>query len=64
MNGLDALVRMKAADPNVRCLIASGNIDHPRRLELSRLGASSIRKPYSAAQLLESLDQILGQPRT
>jgi len=62
MNGWEALLRMREKDPGVRCLIASGNIDAPRRQELTRLGAGSIRKPYTAGQLLGALQTILTEP--
>ena len=48
------ILRMRARDPAVRCIVASGNLDAEQRSQMMKEGVqASVRKPYTGAQILE-----------
>lgn len=63
-DGLAALAEIKAAQPEIRIVMITGNAD-PETVQASiQHGACGfIVKPFNAARVLDTLDKATGQPR-
>jgi signal transduction histidine kinase/ActR/RegA family two-component response regulator len=63
MGGLDALERLKALDPAVRAIAASGYSDSPVLGDFERYGfAGALAKPFHFTMLVNLLRQIVDNP--
>jgi two-component system cell cycle sensor histidine kinase/response regulator CckA len=63
LSGWQAYLQMREREPGLRCIVASGNIDKERRQSMKNEGISaSLRKPYSASEMLEIVRQVLAGP--
>ena len=61
MGGKECIKRLREVDPNVKAIVASGYSDDPIMAEYQAHGFSGVvRKPYSPAELAETLQQIIG----
>lgn len=59
-SGIEVCRRMQAVDPNVRVILASGNLQDPRAEGASLLGvAASIQKPYRMDELCRVVRGVL-----
>ena len=64
MGGLDALERLKALDPSVRAIAASGYSDSPVLGDYERYGfAGALAKPFHFTMLVNLLRQIVAPPQ-
>lgn len=64
-NGLEALIEIKAARPEVHIVMVTGNADPDTVQESIMNGAAGfIVKPFNAARVLDTLDRISGQRRS
>ncbi len=60
MGGWQAFLKMRERDPDLRCIVASGNIDPEQRAAMKKQGVNvSIRKPYGSAEMLRAIRQVL-----
>jgi two-component system chemotaxis response regulator CheY len=63
-NGLEALIEIKAARPEVHIVMVTGNADPDTVQEAIMNGAAGfIVKPFNAARVLDTLDRISSQRR-
>jgi DNA-binding response OmpR family regulator len=63
LGGWEMFRQMKAIDPAVRALLASGYVDPQLRKEAIDLGAVDfLQKPYKPAEVLERLSSLLSTP--
>ena len=63
-NGLEALIEIKAARPEVHIVMVTGNADPDTVQESIMNGAAGfIVKPFNAARVLDTLDRVSGQRR-
>lgn len=63
LGGWEAYLKMRERDPDLRCIVASGNLDSKRRAEIHRGGArASLRKPYEAEEVLRTVRRVLDAP--
>lgn len=63
-SGLEALIEIKAARPEVRVVMVTGNADPDTVQESIMNGAAGfIVKPFNAARVLDTLDRLAGRPR-
>lgn len=61
-NGLEALLEIKAARPEVHVVMVTGNADPDTVQESIMNGAAGfIVKPFNAARVLDTLDRVSGQ---
>ncbi|PKO33590.1 MAG: response regulator [Betaproteobacteria bacterium HGW-Betaproteobacteria-7] len=63
-NGLEALLEIKAARPEVHIVMVTGNAD-PDTVQKSIMSGAAgfIVKPFNAARVLDTLDRIKGKRR-
>lgn len=63
-DGLAALAEIKAAQPEIRIVMITGNAD-PETVQASiqHSACGFIVKPFNAARVLDTLDKATGQPR-
>ena len=60
LGGWEALARMRKLKPEIRAIVASGTLDLSQRAEMRRSGVqTTIRKPYTAAEMLGAIRQAL-----
>jgi PAS domain S-box-containing protein len=60
LGGWEAFLRMRERDPNLRCIVASGNIDAEQRNAMAEAGVqASVRKPYGSSEILRVVRQVL-----
>jgi len=60
LGGWQAFLKMRERDPQLRCVIASGNIGPEQRAEMRKQGVNvSIRKPYGSEEMLSALRRVL-----
>ena len=60
LDGWDAFQQMKKADPKLKAIIASGNLDAEKRSRMRRAGIqATLRKPYGPREILEALRLVL-----
>src|SRR5262249_22817763 len=61
LSGWQAFLKMRETDPNLRCIVASGNLDQKRRSAMEQEGvAATLRKPYAATEVLEVVRRVVG----
>jgi two-component system cell cycle sensor histidine kinase/response regulator CckA len=60
LDGWEAFLRMKKSDPDLKAIIASGNLDQEKRSRMRREGIrATLRKPYGAREIMKALRQVL-----
>ena len=60
LGGWEAFQKMRELDPKSKVIIASGDLDRQQRLEMENAGMDgSIRKPYSAEEVMKTIRRIL-----
>ncbi|HEY6146865.1 MAG TPA: ATP-binding protein [Thermoanaerobaculia bacterium] len=60
LDGWEAFLRMKKADPELKAIIASGILDAEKRTRMRREGIqATLRKPYGAPEIMKILKQVL-----
>ncbi len=60
LGGWQAFQRMRELDPQLRCIVASGNIDPEQRADMRRQGVDiTIRKPYGWEEMLTAIRKVL-----
>jgi PAS domain S-box-containing protein len=60
LGGWEAFQKLREMDPQARIVIASGDLDRQQRLEMENAGMdASLRKPYSAGQVMRTVRRIL-----
>ncbi|MCP4572397.1 MAG: response regulator [bacterium] len=60
MGGADTLAHLRTIDPDVRAVVISGYSDGPHLSDPGAHGfAAAVRKPFTGAQLLATLDHVL-----
>ena len=60
LGGWQAFLKMRERDPQLRCVVASGNIGPEQRAEMRKQGVNvSIRKPYGSEEMLSALRKVL-----
>jgi CheY-like chemotaxis protein len=60
MNGWEALRQMKRINPNIKAIVASGNIDLAKKREMVEGGVCRfVQKPYNAEEVLRALRSVL-----
>lgn len=64
MGGKEAIQRLKAIDPNIKCIVSSGYSEDPGMTGFRELGFSGVvAKPYSLEELGMKLSKVLrGKP--
>jgi PAS domain S-box-containing protein len=61
LGGWQAFLKMREADPDLRCIVASGNLDADQRAAMKAEGVeTTVRKPYSGSQILQAVQSALG----
>jgi CheY-like chemotaxis protein len=61
LGGWQAYLEMRKANPNLRCIVASGNLDAEQRAAMMKAGVqASVRKPYTGPQILKAVQTVLG----
>jgi DNA-binding response OmpR family regulator len=59
LGGWQAFLKMRERDPQLRCIVASGNLDAEQRSAMEKAGVhASVRKPYSGAQILKVVREV------
>lgn len=59
MDGVEALARLRALDPNANVIVATADIQSRTRDEVFRLGAADlVNKPFDAAEVLAALERV------
>jgi two-component system CheB/CheR fusion protein len=62
LGGWEAFLRMKALDPALKAIVASGNLDRERRTEMRDQGLlASLRKPYAPEEILKTVRRVLAR---
>jgi PAS domain S-box-containing protein len=62
LGGWEAFLRMKALDPDLKAIVASGNLDRERRTEMRDQGLlASLRKPYAPEEILKTVRRVLAR---
>jgi PAS domain S-box-containing protein len=60
LGGWQAYLEMRKANPKLRCIVASGNLDAEQRAAMMKAGVqASVRKPYTGPQILKAVQTIL-----
>ena len=60
LGGWQAFLKMRERDPQLRCIVASGNIDPDQRAAMKTQGVHvSIRKPYGSEEMLKAIRRVL-----
>jgi DNA-binding NarL/FixJ family response regulator len=60
LGGWQAFLKMRERDPDVRCIVASGNLDIEQRSQMAKEGVhASVRKPYTGAQILKVVRSVV-----
>ena len=60
LGGWETFQKLREMDPQARIVIASGDLDRQQRLEMENAGMDgSLRKPYSAGQVMRTVRRIL-----
>lgn len=60
LGGWEAFLQMKDADPGLKGIVVSGNLERERRREMRQKGLkASLRKPYSPEEILKTVRQVL-----
>ncbi len=60
LGGWQAFLKMRERDPQLRCIVASGNIDPEQRAAMRKQGVHvSIRKPYGTEEMLKAIRRVL-----
>ena len=60
LGGWETFQKLRELDPRARIVIASGDLDRQQRLEMENAGMDgSLRKPYSAGQVMRTVRRIL-----
>ncbi|HEV8118590.1 MAG TPA: PAS domain S-box protein, partial [Thermoanaerobaculia bacterium] len=60
LGGWETFQKLREIDPQARIVIASGDLDRQQRLEVENAGMDgSLRKPYSAGQVMRTVRRIL-----
>jgi two-component system cell cycle sensor histidine kinase/response regulator CckA len=60
LGGWQAFLKMRERDPQLRCIVASGNIDPEQRAAMKQQGVNvSIRKPYGSSEMLRAIRRVL-----
>jgi CheY-like chemotaxis protein len=60
LGGWQAFLKMRERDPDVRCIVASGNLDVEQRSQMAKEGVhASVRKPYTGAQILKVVRSVV-----
>ena len=60
LGGWEAFRKMRERDPNLRCIIASGNIEPEQRSAMEEAGVqASVRKPYGTSEILRVVRSVL-----
>ncbi len=60
LGGWETFLKMKEIDPAAKVLIASGDLGRQERIEMKKAGIEgSIRKPYSAGQVMKAVRRVL-----
>jgi two-component system, cell cycle sensor histidine kinase and response regulator CckA len=61
LGGWQAYLAMRKANPALRCIIASGNLDAEQRAAMLKEGVdATVRKPYTSSQILQAVLTTLG----
>jgi PAS domain S-box-containing protein len=61
LGGWQAYLQMRKANPALRCIIASGNLDAEQRAAMQKEGVdATVRKPYTSSQILQAVLTTLG----
>jgi two-component system cell cycle sensor histidine kinase/response regulator CckA len=61
LGGWQAYLAMREKNPDLRCIVASGNLDAEQRAAMMKAGVQvSVRKPYTGPQLLAAVRAALG----
>jgi two-component system, chemotaxis family, CheB/CheR fusion protein len=61
LGGWQAYLEMRKANPALRCIIASGNLDAEQRAVMQKEGVgATVRKPYTSSQILQAVLTTLG----
>ena len=56
LGGWQAYLEMRKANPSLRCIVASGNLDAEQRAAMKKEGVdATVRKPYSSSQILQAV---------
>jgi two-component system CheB/CheR fusion protein len=60
LSGWETFLKMREIDPGAKVLIASGDLGREERIEMKKSGIEgSIRKPYSAGQVMKAVRRVL-----
>ncbi len=60
LGGWQAFLKMRERDPELRCIVASGNIDPDQRSAMEKAGVrASVRKPYGTSEIIRVLRDTL-----
>ncbi len=60
LGGWETFLKMREIDPAAKVLIASGDLGRQERIEMKNAGIEgSIRKPYSAGQVMKAVRRAL-----
>jgi two-component system CheB/CheR fusion protein len=60
LGGWQAYLEMRKVNPELRCIVASGNLDAEQRAAMMEAGVqASVRKPYTGPQILKAVQTIL-----
>jgi CheY-like chemotaxis protein len=63
MNGRDAFIAMRAMNPDIKAILATGfSLDSSSQEELDEGAHSHIQKPYHVNDLVPQIEQALGCP--
>ena len=60
LGGWETFLKMKAIDPSVKVIIASGDLGRDQRIQMQKAGVrDSLRKPYTTADVIEKVRRAL-----
>ncbi len=63
LGGWEAFQKMKAIDPNVKTIMASGYVDPNLKAEMLQAGARDfVQKPYVVKNMLSTIREVLNAP--
>jgi two-component system CheB/CheR fusion protein len=63
LGGWEAFLKMREIDPKARIVVASGDLDREQRTDMRKAGVDgSIRKPYSAAEVMRTIRSVVDRP--